>query len=1069
MFLFAEKFIYKLIKKYPMKKISLFLLFIASLSGYTQQLTTIPDANFRAALLSQNVNFTFDQLNRIETQKLFQIKVLNIASINITDLTGIEDMPNLLTLDCSNNKLISLDVSKNLVLTVVNCLGNKISNLTTNTKLLDLNCSNNLIQALDVSKEVALINFNCSKNQLITLDLSKNIALANFNCSNNLITSLNLKNGNNTNLNKTTSSFLGNANACIQVDNVVYANKNLPTIKESSSYFTTDCANLNYTLIPDSKFETELQQQGYDNSGVPDGKVLKSSINTITSLNVASKSIASLVGIEDFTALTVLYCGANLLTGLDLTKNLNLVALYCAENQITSLDLSANTNLNTVWCYNNKLNNLNLGIISNLQTLLCSNNQLTSLDISKNVGMINLNCSNNKLTNLDISKSNTLQTVNCRYNLLTGLSTIKNSELQTLYTDSNQLTSLNVSRNSKLVVLGCGYNKIVLLDVSKNGTLTELKCNGNLLTQLNLKNGNNGNMFAVNLDFKANPGLSCIQVDNATNSSNNWINEKDPIASYSADCMYITAIPDLNFENELIAQGIDSGAPDGKVLTSKITSIITLDVSSKNIADLTGIQDFEALENLNCGDNLITNLDFSKNLQLKGLWCINNKLTSLVVLENTKLTVLKCAMNQLTSLDVSSNTLLFEFQCSNNLLTSLDVSKNTLIEYFSCSFNKITSLDFSKNRRFSFFSCNDNLLTSLNLRNVRAAAIYSSFKNNPNLNCIEVDDVNYAVTNYSGIKDATATFNTDCNNQVITLIPDINFEKNLISLGYDYGTPDGKVLNSAIKNITDLSLSGIFSQKITSLVGIQDFEALKVFYCANNEIASFNFSKNLNLEVLECYSNSATSIDVSQNTKLYKLRCFGNKFTSLDVSNNPLTSLECSYNPLVSLDLSKNIALQFLICKYNGDSFKSLNLKNGHNIQLSGYVHPIYGASFDLKGNDKLTCIQVDDTTYSDTNWPNVKDATAVYSTDCTLLGVEDLVFATVAVYPNPNNGIVHVDNVVLEKATIYNALGSKVQSNVFENANTNNTIDTSGLSKGIYFLYLQSTGATTAKKIVVE
>jgi Leucine-rich repeat (LRR) protein len=1008
-----------------MKKTFLFLLFIASLSGYTQALTTIPDANFRAALLSQNVNFTFDQLNRIETQKLFQIQVLNIASINITDLTGIEDMPNLLTLDCSNNKLISLDVSKNIVLTVVNCSGNKISNLTTNTKLLDLNCSNNLIQALDVSKEVALKNFNCSKNQLITLDLSKNIALANFNCSTNLITSLNLKNGKNTLLNKTTSSFLGNANACIQVDNVVYANKNLPTIKESSSYFTTDCTNLNYTLIPDSKFETELQQQGYDNSGVPDGKVLTSSINTITSLNVASKSIASLVGIEDFAALNNLNCSGNLLTSLDVTKNLNLGTLICSDNQIKNLDLTKN-NLSFLTCNNNKLTSILFSSNDNLKTLLCSGNLLTTLDFSKQLSINKIDCNNNKLTSLDISKNTFLNYLSASFNQLTAIDISQNIRLSSLYLDANQLTTINIFKAQALSIFHCAYNKLTSLDISKNTAITELKCNSNLLTQLNLKNGYNISFDITKSDFKGNLNLYCVQVDNATTATANWSGAIDLITSYSTDCMYTTAIPDLNFENELIAKGIDSGAPDGKVLTSKIKILTGLDVSNKNIADLTGIQDFEALTDLRCTDN------------------------------------------KLTSLDIKSNTKLTEFHCDHNLLTSLDVTKNTLIQYFSCSFNKITSLDFSKSI-FTFFSCNDNLLTSLNMRNVRASGAFSSVKNNPNLTCIEVDDVNYAVTNYTALKDATATFNTDCNNQVVTLIPDVNFEKNLITLGYDYGTPDGKVLNSAIKNITSLSLSGIFGQKITSLVGIQDFEALKVLYCANNEIASFDFSKNLNLEVLECYSNSATSIDVSQNTKLYKLRCFGNKFTSLDVSNNPLTSLECSNNPLVSLDLSKNIALQFLICKYNGDSFKSLNLKNGHNIQLNSYVHPIYGASFDLKGNDKLTCIQVDDATYSDTNWPNVKDATAVYSTNCAALGIEESVFATVAVYPNPAKAMIHIDNVVLEKATIYNALGSKVQSNVFENANTNNTIDTSGLSKGIYFLYLQSAGATTAKKIVVE
>ena len=39
-----------------------------------------------------------------------------------------------------------------------------------------------------------------------------------------------------------------------------------------------------------------------------------------------------------------------------------------------------------------------------------------------------------------------------------------------------------------------------------------------------------------------------------------------------------TAIPDVNFEKALIGDGIDSGFPDGRVLTSKISAVTTLNV-----------------------------------------------------------------------------------------------------------------------------------------------------------------------------------------------------------------------------------------------------------------------------------------------------------------------------------------------------------------------------------------------------------------------------------------------------------------------------------------------------------
>ncbi|RKR05708.1 hypothetical protein C8C82_5403 [Flavobacterium sp. 81] len=40
-----------------------------------------------------------------------------------------------------------------------------------------------------------------------------------------------------------------------------------------------------------------------------------------------------------------------------------------------------------------------------------------------------------------------------------------------------------------------------------------------------------------------------------------------------------------------------------------------------------------------------------------------------------------------------------------------------------------------------------------------------------------------------------------------TLIPDSNFEKCLIDMGYDSGKPDGKVLTASIANVKRLDIS----------------------------------------------------------------------------------------------------------------------------------------------------------------------------------------------------------------------------------------------------------------------
>jgi Leucine-rich repeat (LRR) protein len=63
-----------------------------------------------------------------------------------------------------------------------------------------------------------------------------------------------------------------------------------------------------------------------------------------------------------------------------------------------------------------------------------------------------------------------------------------------------------------------------------------------------------------------------------------------------------TQIPDVNFENALIALNIDSGTPDHQVLTANINKLTSLSVPNKNITDLTGIQDFVALKTLDCSN-----------------------------------------------------------------------------------------------------------------------------------------------------------------------------------------------------------------------------------------------------------------------------------------------------------------------------------------------------------------------------------------------------------------------------------------------------------------------------------
>ena len=163
-----------------------------------------------------------------------------------------------------------------------------------------------------------------------------------------------------------------------------------------------------------------------------------------------------------------------------------------------------------------------------------------------------------------------------------------------------------------------------------------------------------------------------------------------------------TYVPDDNFEAYLEANGMGNGiVNDDSVTTANINTIISLYVQNQTISDLTGIEDFTSLGNLNCINNNLINLDLS---------------------QNTALYQLACSYNQLTSLDLSQNTALDSLGCENNQLTSLDL----------------------KNGNNQAISMEELICT-----------------NNPLLYCINVDNINYSTNNWIYI-DPQHYFSTNC-------------------------------------------------------------------------------------------------------------------------------------------------------------------------------------------------------------------------------------------------------------------------------------------------------------------
>ena len=148
-----------------------------------------PDAAFRT-YLSENVDADADGL--LSPQEINSVTSISCNGRGLTSLEGIALFPNLASLDCENNQLTVLDVSRNTALQNLGCSSNQLTvlDVSHNTALLYLACSFNQLTALDVSSNTALEYLYCYDNQLTVLDVSGNTALQNLNCGNNQLTAL---------------------------------------------------------------------------------------------------------------------------------------------------------------------------------------------------------------------------------------------------------------------------------------------------------------------------------------------------------------------------------------------------------------------------------------------------------------------------------------------------------------------------------------------------------------------------------------------------------------------------------------------------------------------------------------------------------------------------------------------------------------------------------------------------------------------------------------------------------------------------------------------------------------
>jgi predicted GH43/DUF377 family glycosyl hydrolase len=135
-------------------------------------------------------------------------------------------------------------------------------------------------------------------------------------------------------------------------------------------------------------------------------------------------------------------------------------------------------------------------------------------------------------------------------------------------------------------------------------------------------------------------GRATILYDSVENKYRMWYMGGDPQEGNEkigyAESSPFVEIPDTAFLYALIDKGVDTDG-DSLIHYKEAEEITYLDVSEKNISDMTGIEAFFNLDTLYCAQNQLTSLDVSGNRALKILNCDSNQLNSLDISNNTEL------------------------------------------------------------------------------------------------------------------------------------------------------------------------------------------------------------------------------------------------------------------------------------------------------------------------------------------------------------------------------------------------------------------------------------------------
>jgi len=202
-------------------------------------------------------------------------------------------------------------------------------------------------------------------------------------------------------------------------------------------------------------------------------------VSEVTSLDIKSKDITDLKGIEYFTSLQTLNCSGNRIQQIDLSSNTELTNLDCTNSQVITLNIANNKKITHLYCAQNNISSLDLSALSNMIWLDCSNNNFSAIDISANVNLEYLYITGNAFESIDISKCKNLKSFECQNNRLSVLDLTANTALTNLNCSNNMLKELNLSKQTNIKQILLKENRLENIDITANTKLTYFDCSRN--------------------------------------------------------------------------------------------------------------------------------------------------------------------------------------------------------------------------------------------------------------------------------------------------------------------------------------------------------------------------------------------------------------------------------------------------------------------------------------------------------------------------------------------------------------------------------------------------------------